>query len=867
MERHESHLFVPHKALGEICSNIAPVFRFLPTKRRFTSILCAIDNIVVQYSAEKLRQVEKWIEVGEKINFMIPFGEVLVAIDEKNSIHVMSLEDGAEIVKVDSPENFVISAAVHPSTYLNKILLGSKNGRMRLINIKVGKLIHEFSSETDIEITVLEVTPVIDIIAIGFRNGLIKLVNIKFDETLFTFKHDCAVTSITFRTDGEETMTSATEAGSMAVWDLNSQKLIGQVPQAHSDSITKLYFLCNEPIMVSAGCDNTLKTWIYDMGDKMPRQLILLEGHSKPVSALKFIEGTSVLSSSYDGTVRFFNIIRDTHRQKLGNAGVMSRAKAKKLRRDVESIKLNAVVEMDFGVAREAAWDNVLCRHDQLPVVTTWSTRKQKLGSHRLLHKRFVRKGLFFDAYATAIKISACGNFAIIGYSTGHIDCFNIQSGLYRKSFRLSKGFGRAHRSAVNGLALDFLNKQMVSGEKDGIVRFWDFQSTDLMCEFRVPSPIVHFRMNECNSLLAVAVGVGAIGIIDVLCKRVVRIINNAHKGNITAIEFSFDGRWLLSASDDCLLKVWDLASNSLIDVMKFMKHCTGISFSPSGEYLATSHDGQRAVFIWVNKILFLHNAIFKVLPSDYEPEESSSLPLCRNYENNEIEVENEDQPMEVDDSFHEPITQIDDLITLSGFAPSRWANLWNIRLIKERNKPIEPPKKPKAVPFFLPSVSTLKGFEFEDSSPASEQNVRQKIIMAKRSTLEIESSFARGLLRSTTNDDLLQAFNSLKSMNISSIDFQIRALPIRAHIPFLQMLLSVLKSHQDFELVQSFLASYLTIHYETLWNSSELSGDDDDKITEILIELCDEEKNASYLDELVLENIAVIQYIKSALL
>lgn len=59
---------------------------------------------------------------------MIPFGEVLVAIDEKNSIHVMSLEDGAEIVKVDSPENFVISAAVHPSTYLNKILLGSKNG-------------------------------------------------------------------------------------------------------------------------------------------------------------------------------------------------------------------------------------------------------------------------------------------------------------------------------------------------------------------------------------------------------------------------------------------------------------------------------------------------------------------------------------------------------------------------------------------------------------------------------------------------------------------------------------------------------------------------------------------------------------------
>lgn len=106
---------------------------------------------------------------------------------------------------------------------------------------------------------------------------------------------------------------------------------------------------------------------------------------------------------------------RDTQRQKLGNAGIMSRsvagyfmlcfcnyiilprssfnqrfltfifrAKAKRKKRDIESIKLKPVIQLDIGIAREAAWDNVLCRHIDTAPVTTWTTRKQALGTHRV---------------------------------------------------------------------------------------------------------------------------------------------------------------------------------------------------------------------------------------------------------------------------------------------------------------------------------------------------------------------------------------------------------------------------------------------------------------------------------------------------
>lgn len=39
--------------------------------------------------------------------------------------------------------------------------------------------------------------------------------------------------------------------------------------------------------------------------------------------------------------------------------------------------------------------------------------------------------------FATAIFLSSCGNYAIVGFSSGHLDVFNMQSGEFKKSFYL----------------------------------------------------------------------------------------------------------------------------------------------------------------------------------------------------------------------------------------------------------------------------------------------------------------------------------------------------------------------------------------------------------------------------------------------
>ena len=58
-------------------------------------------------------------------------------------------------------------------------------------------------------------------------------------------------------------------------------------------------------------------------------------------------------------------------------------------------------------------------------------------------------------------------------------------------------------------------------------------------------------------------------------------------------------------------------------------------------------------------------------------------------------------------DSAGAPVPIVPNLATLSMLPRTQWLNLVHLDTIKIRNKPIEPPKKPEAAPFFLP---TMKG-------------------------------------------------------------------------------------------------------------------------------------------------------------
>lgn len=61
------------------------------------------------------------------------------------------------------------------------------------------------------------------------------------------------------------------------------------------------------------------------------------------------------------------------------------------------------------------------------------------MGLHKLVHDRFKQWSLS-HAVAVCMDVSPCGNFCVLGYSSGHIDVYNMQSGIYRGSYGKDKG-------------------------------------------------------------------------------------------------------------------------------------------------------------------------------------------------------------------------------------------------------------------------------------------------------------------------------------------------------------------------------------------------------------------------------------------
>lgn len=61
--------------------------------------------------------------------------------------------------------------------------------------------------------------------------------------------------------------------------------------------------------------------------------------------------------------------------------------------------------------------------------------------------------------------MTECGNFCFIGYNTGHLDLYNLQSGIHRGSYvdHSQTALLSAHKKSIAGIAVDGLNQVCIN--------------------------------------------------------------------------------------------------------------------------------------------------------------------------------------------------------------------------------------------------------------------------------------------------------------------------------------------------------------------------------------------------------------------
>jgi U3 small nucleolar RNA-associated protein 21 len=298
-----------------------------------------------------------------------------------------------------SGETFAVSQLLHPSTYLNKILLGSNQGTMQLWNIRSNRMIYEFQSLGS-PITCLVQSPVVDVVAVGLLDGTVVLYNIRTDQRLMQFHQEGRVTAISFRTDdnsaadnnneAHQIMVTANMAGDVAMWSLNTRRLVHLLKNAHDGCISAMQFLPGNPVLITASTDNSIKQWIFDDGTgsdghSTPRLLRQRSGHQSPPALVRFYDGMGhqlLSGGGQDRCLRFFSTIRDEQNVEMSQGSLGKLAKKRQQSR-VDQLRLPQIIQLAASQSKQQRdWDNVLTCHLNDSVARTWSVERKSIGKY-----------------------------------------------------------------------------------------------------------------------------------------------------------------------------------------------------------------------------------------------------------------------------------------------------------------------------------------------------------------------------------------------------------------------------------------------------------------------------------------------------
>lgn len=713
-------------------------------------------------------------------------------------------------------DNEITGGVSNMPTFLNKIFVGRRDGWVEIWNVSTGKLIYTILPPTPKcgAVTCLEPTPALSLLAISYANGPLIIHDILMDKrvvSLMAGTEEAPVTTISFRSDGlgagqdgrkDGVMaTATTKNGDVTFWDLNKGgRMMGVLRSAHNPpaqdgpniggGISKIEFLPGQPVIVTSGLDNALKSWIFDETpfSPVPRILHSRSGHAAPVTCLDFLpsdfDGAEagnkwLLSGGKDRSLWGWSLRRDGQSTELSQGNIRKKAKkigalsqsalshgptttlddlkapeitsiASSLNRDGGMGALpgkqpiwqkgNVKKRTDAEVSAMTGWESVVTGHKGDPYARTWFWGRKRAGRWAFQ----TGDGL----NVSTVAISPCGTFALVGSEGGSVDMFNLQSGMHRQrypsrltpaqarqlklhqlkqadavqqlqarsNFNFPPGTGK-HTKAVTGIVVDSMNKLVVTCSLDGTVKFWEFLTGNLLeqIDWAPMTKVTGCRYHAANDLIAFSCDDHSIRVVDIETKKTIREFWGC-QGAINDFCFSNDGRWVLAASQDSILRVWDLPTSHLIDAFRLETPCTALAFSGTGEYLAASNEGQLGVNIWTNRAVFKHVPTRQI--SEREIGQVTTTGPTTSGEGGQGLVEaafagadDDDDDADEDGVTAPSLDQLSaDMMTLSLVPKSRWQTLLHLDLIKKRNKPTEAPKVPEKAPFFLPSATSGGG-------------------------------------------------------------------------------------------------------------------------------------------------------------
>lgn len=884
-----SRLFQPFRALGYITSNIPHSIQY---KGQAAFITVGIGRSFHVYDSEKINllfvgprfdaDVVSVVSIGDEtfvssggqvvvchrgrrvgelesvnrgeISSLVQFAHYIIGISEDNTVVIWNHASRELFTEIEfASESFQVSTIVHPSTYVNKIVIGSTQGSMQVWNIQTRRCLYEFKSFGS-GIVCMAQAPVIDILALGLVDGRILLHNVKQDHSVMQFLQEGRVTGVSFRTDDVPMMATSNGDGDVALWDLDHKRLLHVMQGAHDGNISSIDFLSGQPLLLTSSADNSIKEWLFDGQDGVPRLLRHRSGHFAAPQMIRYHDedGRVILSAGRDRSLRYFAVFRDSQNVEMSQGSLARESRVRKIK--MSELRLPQVTQFDSNPAMNKGWDDVITCHQGSTSAHTWSVERKALGKYRLESPD--------NSIIRAVAISACGNFGFLGLASGNIEMVNMQSGISRRTFV-------GHTKTVTGVQTDSCNRHVYSASLDCTLRIWEFSTGKKLGCIQLPFAPSRLVLYQESGLLACVCDDACVRVVDVESQRIVRKFTG-HRNRITDLTFSNDGRWIVTCSLDSTIRTWDLPTGHMVDWFRVESVPVSVTFSPTGDFLATAHMDSVGVFLWANRSQFTEVTLRHIPPTvdiDDESAMAISMPTTDGREDEETS-RGEEQEASADEAPYMAAEKLtENMVTLSSQPKSKWQTLLNLATIKKRNMPEQAPKAPELAPFFLPTTAgTEPRFDLAsatDTDGQKEKDTDEPIERSRISTVSAISGLTRALYNGNESGEFGHVCDYLKELNPSAVDLEIRTLPVsddlKAIRAFIRAAIRQLKSKRDFELVQAYLQVFLNVHGDIIKsNSSDLA--------DLLLELQRESKSQwKVIDGLIRYSECMVGFMRSS--
>jgi U3 small nucleolar RNA-associated protein 21 len=848
-----------------------------PLPNRITAV-CEYKNKVFTATENKILLWEKIHIIKEYKNTsnitsityiykqLLTFDNLLLAISSLGDLDLFDIYSGRLIKSLP----LRIDILVHPMTYLNKVLftklretyedqLDLQTAKLFLYNINTEKQIFEYDFGIGSQIRVIRNSPVIDLVGLGFSSGEIIIFNLRSLKKILTFKSENVVDSLAFSNCVEMNLSllaSGNPNGDINLWDLNKGSLhytirgrrnrpnspnsLNSLNSANSEfsAVSSLDFLPGEPILIAtSGKDNSIKMFSVESG--LPSLLKSRAGHSSHPHKIRFYsentnkESFHILSMA-DEEFRNISLLNEHMSREFSFS-------LKSLPNEIRHLGgLSLFTDFDYNEFRERDWANILV------IARSFVGETDKTQKAFPLLVSYQNNGVIdilpqtkSKSNCTAICVSMCGNFGLLGFEDGSIEKVNMQSGIHKWKIE------QAHNKAVIALKTDGINSMIISASLDGTIKFWDFfQSSPLKTIELSASPNL-LEINRDSDLIALSTLNNEIKIIDKSSFKVVREFLNTSKLN--DLVFTKDAKWLVTVGEDRSLKIYDIISGNIIEWVIFKEIPSSVTVSPNNQYIAISFVGLYGVYLWVNKSLFMELVGVDEVKSPivFDRPFCGSVKIKKNrkdiYKINTVLNKTSSPKTKIKTKENLPVIHLcnenKNLIRLSKENKVKFRIINHLEKIQERNQPQIKQKEKSKAPFFLFNINNnlseidhqndesqellniMKNYtHFKNDKTLKNKKDKKEMILT-----EILTSYKSGKIKSFEISKFLNSLNPyLVDLEIRNLDSIINSSTEFLH-SFLNFILEEVMTKNNFELIQAYLNRFLKIFTDDLLKDSSL--------------------------------------------